>query len=101
MWVLALFDLPVGTKQQRYEYSRFRSRLRDDGFVMLQYSVYARPCPNEENAKVHFERVRSILPPEGEVRLLTLTDMQFGRMKVFIGKKVRQTEKQPVQLTLF
>jgi len=101
MWVLALFDLPVKTKDQRYQYALFRSRLRDDGFMMLQYSVYARPCPNEENARVHFERVRMALPPEGEVRLLTLTDMQFGRMKVFYGKRDRPAEKQPVRLTLF
>jgi len=101
MWVMARFDLPVLTREQRREATRFRERLRDEGFVMLQYSVYARPCPNEDNAKVHFERVRLSLPPEGEVRLLILTDMQFGRMKVFHGEKVKHAEKQPVQLTLF
>ncbi len=101
MWVLAMFDLPVKTKGQRREYTRFRERLRDDGFVMVQYSVYARPCPNEENARVHAERVRLMLPPEGEVRLLTLTDLQFHRMKVYFGRKERAAEKQPVQLTLF
>jgi CRISPR-associated protein Cas2 len=101
VWLLALFDLPVVTREQRSHASRFRERLRDDGFVMLQYSVYARPCPNEENARVHFERIRMALPPEGEVRVLTLTDMQFSRMKVFRGASVRQTEKPPVQLTLF
>jgi len=101
MWVLAMFDLPVKTKTQRREYTRFRERLRDDGFIMVQYSVYARPCPNEENAKVHVERVRTLLPPEGEVRVLTLTDLQFHRMKVYFGRKERQPEKQPTQLTLF
>ncbi len=101
MWVLTLFDLPVATKEQRHHASRFRQRLRDDGFVMLQYSVYARPCPNDENARIHYDRVRAMLPPEGEVRLLTLTDMQFSRMKVFHGEKVREAEKPPVQLTLF
>ncbi len=101
MWVMCLFDLPVQTKQQRKEYTRFRAGLRDGGFLMLQYSVYARPCPNEENARVHFARVRAILPPEGEVRLLILTDLQFSRMKVFYGRRDRPLEKQPAQLTLF
>lgn len=101
MWLLTFFDLPVRTREQRYEYARFRERLRDDGFVMLQYSVYARPCPNEENARVHFDRIRAMLPPEGEVRILTLTDMQFNRMKVFYCGRDRPPEKRPVQLTLF
>ncbi len=101
LWVFALFDLPVDTKKARTEYVRFRKRLLDDGFVMLQYSVYARHCPSEENAQVHARRVRAALPPDGEVRVLTLTDHQFGRMQVFRGRIRRRTEQPPEQLAFF
>lgn len=101
MWVMAMFDLPVLTKLQRRRYTRFRSLLMDDGFAMLQYSVYARPCPSEENARVHSARIKKIVPPEGEVRIILFTDLQFSRMEIFFGKVERKPEKPPEQLSFF
>ena len=86
MWVLAMFDLPTDTKRARKEYALFRKTLLGDGFTMMQYSVYARPCPSQENADVHVGRVERSLPPDGEVRVLVITDKQFERMMIFLGK---------------
>jgi CRISPR-associated protein Cas2 len=96
-----MFDLPVDTKEARKSYTNFRKALLNDGFVMLQFSVYARHCPSEENAVVHERRVRTFLPEDGEVRLLKITDKQFERMKVFYGKTRKSTEKSPEQLSFF
>jgi len=40
MWIVVLFDLPTDTKAARKEYTRFRKFLLNDGFTMMQYSVY-------------------------------------------------------------
>ncbi len=101
MWVITMFDLPVDTKEARRAYALFRKGLKQDGFVMLQYSVYARACPSEENAEAHRRRVRQMLPSDGEVRIITLTDKQFERMEVFFGTMRRKTEKQPGQISFF
>ncbi len=101
MWVLVLFDLPVKTKKQRNRASNFRTHLVKDGFTMLQLSVYVRPCASQENANVHALRVKGMLPPEGQVRMLMLTDAQYGRQKVFWGKTDKPPEKQPQQLEFF
>jgi CRISPR-associated protein Cas2 len=101
MWVVVLFDLPVGTKPQRKRASEFRKRLREDGFWMLQYSVYARPCPSEENALVHAHRVEAILPSEGQVRMIQLTDRQYGRMLCFHAGSDAAGERMPQQLEFF
>jgi CRISPR-associated protein Cas2 len=101
MWVLAMFDLPVDTKVARRHYRQFRDALLCDGFMMLQYSVYGRPCPSEENASLHMARVEEALPPNGQIRILTLTDMQFSRMKIFYGNAPATAEKQPQQLSFF
>jgi len=101
MWIVVLFDIPVGTKPQRKLAADFRKRLREDGFSMLQFSVYARPCPSEENALVHARRVESMLPPEGQVRLLQLTDRQYGRMICFQARSPRGVEAMPQQLEFF
>nr|WP_236782744.1 CRISPR-associated endonuclease Cas2 [Anaerohalosphaera lusitana] len=96
-----MFDLPTDTKRARKDYTIFRKRLMKDGFAMVQYSVYVRHCASEENAQVHYKRVKGFLPPEGEVRLLQITDKQYGRMEIFWGKKRKPTPAAPKQLELF
>ena len=101
MWIVAMFDLPTDTKAARKAYHDFRGALMDDGFTMMQFSVYARHCASDENADVHEARVKSFLPPDGEVRTFTITDKQFERMKVFHGKTRGPTEKAPEQISFF
>lgn len=101
MWVIAMFDLPTDTKAARKAYAKFRKTLLEDGFTMMQYSVYSRHCASIENAKVHVARIGRHVPPEGEVRLLTITDNQFGRVVVYSGKKRQPTSSPPAQLEFF
>jgi CRISPR-associated protein Cas2 len=101
MWIVVMFDLPTDTKKARKDYHEFRKKLLCNGFTMLQFSVYARHTPSEENAVVHENLVKTFLPDDGEVRLLKITDKQFERMKVFNGKIRKTTEKAPEQLTFF
>jgi len=101
VWLFAMFDLPVQTKRDRRNYTRFRNLLLDEGFNKMQFSVYARCCASEEHAETHRRQLRAQLPPEGHVRLLTVTDRQFGKMQVFLGKKGSQVESKPSQLQLF
>ncbi len=101
MWLLAMFDLPVDSKAARKRYARFRKCLIRDGFSMLQFSVYARYCDSEEAADAHRRRVRDVLPAEGHVRLVALTDRQFGKMEIYVGDRTRLPEAPPPQLLLF
>lgn len=101
MWLFAMFDLPVDEREARRDYTRFRKALLAEGFMMLQFSVYALYCPSEEAAATYRKRVRTALPPRGQVRLLAVTDLQFGKMEVFQGKTVAKPEKEPSQLLLF
>lgn len=101
MWVVTMFDLPVDTKAARRAYALFRKALLNDGFTRMQFSVYIRHCASEENADVHIQRVQGFLPDDGEVRVLTITDKQFERMRVFWGKRRKPPEPAPQQLELF
>lgn len=96
-----MFDLPVDTKQARRNYSLFRKFLLKDGFTQLQFSVYGRHCSSEENADVHLKRIERKIPPDGEVRVLTVTDKQFERMRIFWGKIRSSSTGAPGQLALF
>ena len=101
MWLLTMFDLPTDTKAARKDYTRFRKSLLADGFTMMQFSVYIRHCASRENAEVHTKRVESALPPNGEVRVIAITDKQYEQMRVFWGKKRKPTGPIPAQLELF
>lgn len=91
MWLFIFFDLPVGTKAERRSATRFRNFLKDDGFMMLQYSVYARVCRGDDGVTKHIARVTRRLPSAGSVRALHVTDRQYGRMRLLLGE-VHPTE---------
>jgi len=101
VWLFAMFDLPVTSKEARWEYAQFRKALLAEGFTMLQFSVYARYCPTEESSAGIRARLRGRLPDDGQVRFLSVTDRQFGKMEVYFGKKRRPTEDPPQQIMLF
>lgn len=101
VWVFVYFDLPTETKKDRRNYALFRKSLKKDGFTMLQYSIYIRHCPSYENAEVHKKRVKSALPPAGEVIVFDITDKQFGMMEFFRGVSRDQKPATPQQLELF
>ena len=100
VWMFVFFDLPVGTKAQRRWATRFRKFLKDDGFLMLQWSVYARVCRGEDGADKHAQRVTKNLPPRGSVRTLQVTDKQYARMRVMLGEASVSEKKAPEQMVL-
>jgi CRISPR-associated protein Cas2 len=92
MWVFVFFDLPVGSKDERRTATRFRNFLKDDGYMMLQFSVYARVCRGDEAVDKHIGRVTKRLPKKGSVRTLQVTERQYARMKLLVGES-KKTEK--------
>lgn len=101
MWIIVMFDLPVDSREARREYTIFRKGLIRNGFMQMQYSIYLRHVSSRENAEVHMSRVEAIVPPDGEVRILTVTDKQYERMRIFWGNARRYPEQAPAQLALF
>ena len=101
MWLMVMFDLPVVTKEEKREYTRFRKYLLREGFLQLQFSVYAKFFSSRENAQKYFNYIKTAVPPGGRGRLLMVTDKPFGDMVSLYGKSVEEVEKKPEQLLLF
>lgn len=95
------FDLPTETKKERKSAAKFRKDLLLDGFTMFQFSIYMRNCPSSENAQVHIRRVKGCLPEYGKIGILCITDKQFDKMELFIGKKNSELPHIEQQLELF
>jgi CRISPR-associated protein Cas2 len=102
MRLLVFFDLPVVTKTERRAYQQFRNFLLNDGYDMIQFSVYGRILNGRDAEQKHFQRLIAHLPPEGSVRAMTVTEKQYASMKLLVGLPLFQ-EKQvrTDQLLLF
>ena len=102
MRAMVIFDLPVLSKQERRMATQFRKALLDDGFEMLQYSVYTRLCPNRDNAETHLSRIKRFAPKTGSIRMLMLTENQYNTMSIISGERTPQEEvDRPIQLAFF
>lgn len=101
MWVLVMYDLPTVTKKDRKIASQFRKKILKDGFTMFQFSMYIRHCPSRENAEVHIRRVQSMIPEDGKIGILCITDKQFADIKIYFGKNAQKPPPNVLQLELF
>ncbi|MBC6442792.1 MAG: CRISPR-associated endonuclease Cas2 [Rhodobacteraceae bacterium] len=102
MWVWVLFDLPVGTKTERKNATRFRNDLLDLGFEMVQFSVYLRYAWSREKAESFAHKVGNFVPDSGHVQVLFFTDKQYAQSRVFHGRsRPAQPKEKPGQLALF
>lgn len=101
MWILVMFDLPVGTREQMRAATKFREFLLDDGFEMSQFSIYARFCSGKEQYETYVRRIGSNLPERGDIHILGFTDRQYENIVRFSGQRRRRQQKNPGQLALF
>jgi CRISPR-associated protein Cas2 len=102
-WIMVAFDLPVKDKEERKTATRFREWLLDDGYQMMQFSVYIRPCVTYARMETHIRRVKAVIPNEGEVRVLFITKAQWERSHIIRGRpnKPEDPEKMPEQILLW
>lgn len=88
MRILVFFDLPVETIENKRDYRRFRKFLIDNGFIMLQESVYCRMVLNQTAVSLTTNNIRNNRPPRGLVQILTVTEKQFSKMEFVTGEYV-------------
>ena len=101
MWLYVMFDLPVGTKQERKAATKFRNFLLDEGFEMAQFSVYLRFAESKEAAETYIGHIGAARPDKGKVHIVTITDKQYGNARIFAGRKRERRPENPSQLALF
>jgi CRISPR-associated protein Cas2 len=99
MWMIVMFDLPVGEPQERKAASDFRFTLLDEGFSMAQFSVYFRFCAGQAVAEALSRRVAAQLPEGGKVDVLLITDRQYEGIRSYRQRR-REPRKNPDQFVL-
>ena len=100
MWMLVMFDLPVGTKVERKGATKFRKYLLDQGFEMSQFSVYLRFCSGKEHTARLTRDIQGHLPKGGQVDILCFTDKQYENIISFRGRTRQPDRRNPEQFVL-
>ncbi|EPP1572563.1 CRISPR-associated endonuclease Cas2 [Campylobacter lari] len=85
MRVLLMFDMPTKSKKDQKNANKFRNSLIKLGFFMMQFSVYVKICKGLASAKTTIKSIEKILPPYGNIRVLTITEKQFDNMQILLG----------------
>lgn len=86
MRVIVFFDLPTETAKDRKIYSRFRKLLINEGFIMLQESVYSKLALNASIANSIRDKIHKNKPPKGIVQMLTITEKQYSGIEYVVGE---------------
>ena len=102
MRLIVFFDLPTLTKQDIREYTKFRTFLLKNGFLMMQKSVYNRLLLNNNSSKLLKEQIIKNLPSSsGIIQLMQITEKQFSDIEYLAGNsksKVLATTERVVQI---
>lgn len=90
--IILFFDLPMEKASERKEYAKFRKRLIKEGFLMLQKSVYTKLAINRQTMELELNKVKSFLPREGLIQVLTVTEKQFTKIETILGNAIKHSE---------
>lgn len=101
MRTIVFFDLPNVHYKDKRNYILFRRFLLNEGFIMMQESVYSKICLNSTQSSLLYERVKKNAPKKGLIQILTITEKQYAGIKYITGSqegKIIDTESRLVIL---
>lgn len=82
MRLIIMFDLPVETVVDRKNYRRFRKYLIENGYFMMQYSIYSKILLNPQSLQLQRTKLIRQIPKKGLVELLIVTEKQYTNMEI-------------------
>lgn len=101
MWMMVMFDLPTETHSQRKSAAKFRKFLLDEGFEMVQFSVYVQFTGTWENSQKFVRAIKKNNPQYGDVNILFFTDKQFSNIIHIENRVDKSLKEEPSQFELF
>ncbi len=86
MRTIVFFDLPNIYAKDKRNYLKFRKYLINEGFIMMQESVYSKLVLNSQQSAFLTDRIRKNAPSKGLIQVLTITEKQYSQIEYIIGK---------------
>ncbi len=98
---IVFFDLPNIYSDDKRNYNKFRKYLLNEGFIMMQESVYSKLVLNNNQSDLLMKRLKKNAPKRGLIQVLTITEQQYSKIEYIIGQgqsKIVNTEDRLVIL---
>lgn len=86
MRTIVFFDLPNIYYKDKRNYQLFHKFLINEGFIMLQESVYSKLALNLQQAEFNVNRIKKNAPSKGIIQVLNVTEKQYASIEYIIGK---------------
>lgn len=86
MRVIVFFDLPTLSAEEKRAYIKFRKFLIQDGYIMMQESVYCKLAMNQNSANAMIMKIKHNKPSAGLVQVLTITEKQYSNIEMIVGE---------------
>ena len=83
---MLIYDLPNVTKEDSQYYSLFRKNIIKLGYLQIQQSVYVKTIQSKTLSNQHIEKLKKVLPPKGNIRVFTFTEMQYESAIILSGE---------------
>ena len=101
MRTMVFFDLPNVYLRDKKNYIKFRKNLINEGFIMMQESVYSKIVLNSQQSGLLINRIRKNAPKKGIIQVMTITEKQYSQIEYIIGEtqnKIIDTEDKLIVL---
>lgn len=101
MRTMVFFDLPNVYLRDKKKYIKFRKYLINEGFIMMQESVYSKIVLNSQQSGLLINRIRKNAPKKGIIQVMTITEKQYSQIEYIIGEtqnKIIDTEDKLIVL---
>ena len=86
MRTIVFFDLPNIYLKDRKNYQKFRKYLINEGFIMMQESVYSKIVLNAQQSILLVNRIKRNAPKKGIIQVMTITEKQYAQIEYIIGE---------------
>lgn len=93
MRLIIMFDLPMQTSTEKRSYREFRKFLIENGYVMMQYSVYSKLILNRSVLNYQKIKLYENSPSKGNVDIMVITEKQYANIETMIGDSVRTNQE--------
>lgn len=84
--ILIFYDLPMLTGDDRKEYSQFKKRLKQNGYINIQKSVALKLVHNSSFNERELQKLSLISPPIGSVYAIPVCISDFKKLTSLSSK---------------
>ncbi|WP_304503439.1 CRISPR-associated endonuclease Cas2 [Companilactobacillus versmoldensis] len=85
MRLIVMFDLPTLSASDRRNYRQFRKHLLQDGFLMMQESIYTCILIDRQAANLLEKKISLYAPQKGLIQTMIVTEKQYTAINYISG----------------